>query len=369
MSDWSIEQMEGLADEAEAAIAAAADLGELERVRVAYLGREGEVTNALKAIGKLPAAQRPAAGKAVNEARRRVETAITDRRGQLEAAAAAERAAAEQLDVTLPGHGVAIGHQHPLMMTMERLLDIFVGMGYQVVTGPEVEWSTLNWTALNYPPDHPAMDEQDSFYINDEIMLRTQTSTVQIRAMRAHHQEHCPVRNLDARFPPLEVLSQCRCTPPPTRVVAPGRTYRRESVTLTHYDVFHQLEGLLVDEGISLADLKGTLAMFLREYLGPQTRIRFRPDFFPFTEPSADFSVNCEMCEGRGCRFCKDSGWVEIGGSGLVHPNVLIAGGYDPDRVSGFAFGFGIERIAQRRFNIEDIRTLYENDVRFLHQF
>jgi len=369
MSDWSIEQMERLADEAEAATAAAADLGELERVRVAYLGREGEVTNALKAIGTLPPQQRPAAGKAVNEARRRVETAIADRRGQLEAAAAAERAAAEQLDVTLPGHGVAIGHQHPLMMTMERLLDIFVGVGYQVVTGPEVEWSTLNWTALNYPPDHPAMDEQDSFYINDEIMLRTQTSTVQIRAMRAHHQEQCPVRNLDPRFPPLEVLSQCRCTPPPTRVVAPGRTYRRESVTLTRYDVFHQLEGLLVDEGISLADLKGTLAMFLREYLGPQTRIRFRPDFFPFTEPSADFSVNCEMCEGRGCRFCKESGWVEIGGSGLVHPNVLIAGGYDPDRVSGFAFGFGIERIAQRRFNIEDIRTLYENDVRFLHQF
>jgi phenylalanyl-tRNA synthetase alpha chain len=187
--------------------------------------------------------------------------------------------------------------------------------------------------------------------------------------MRAKHADSCPVRTLDWRFPPLEVLAHCACSPAPARVVVPGRTYRRESVTLTHNDIFHQIEGLVVDEGITFSDLKGTLGTFLREYLGPRTRLRFRPDFFPFTEPSADFSVNCQFCDGQGCRFCKESGWVEIGGSGLVHPNVLIAGGYDPEKVSGFAFGFGLERIAQVRYAIEHIRTLYENDLRFLRQF
>ncbi len=307
-------------------------------------------------------------GRAANEARSEVEAAIQERREQL-AAEEAERRARDQLDVTLPGRAVAVGHPHPLMTTLDRLLDIFVAMGYAVIQGPEVEWFALNWTALNYPPDHPAMDEQDSFYITDEIMLRTHTSPAQIRAMRANHLESCPVRTLDLRVPPLEVLSHCSCTPPPTRVVAPGRTYRRESISLTHSDVFHQIEGLLVDAGITLADLKGTLGTFLREYLGPETRVRFRPDFFPFTEPSADFSVSCDLCQARGCRFCKESGWVEIGGAGMVHPNVLIAGGYDPDSVSGLAFGFGVERLAQHRFRIEHIRTLYENDMRFLRQF
>jgi phenylalanyl-tRNA synthetase alpha chain len=369
MTDHFAEDILNLAQEAEAAFASANELPELDRVRVAYLGREGKLTSALRSLGRLPAASRPAAGRAANEARARVEAALVRRRQQLETRTAAQQAAAEQLDVTLPGRGMEIGHRHPLMTTLEGLLDIFVGLGYEVTTGPEVEWCTLNWTALNYPPDHPAMDEQDSFYVTDDIMLRTHTSPVQIRAMRAHHQESCPVRTLDPRFPPMQALSHCRCQPSPTRVVVPGRTYRRESVTLTHHDIFYQIEGLLVDEGITFSDLKGTLATFLREYLGPQTRMRFRPDFFPFTEPSADFSVNCEFCGGQGCRFCKESGWVEIGGSGLVHPNVLVAGGYDPDKVSGFAFGFGIERMAQRRFGIEHIRTLYENDMRFLRQF
>ncbi|MDH4179823.1 MAG: phenylalanine--tRNA ligase subunit alpha [Armatimonadota bacterium] len=368
MAHSSAEEIRNLAEEAEAEIGKAASSRELERVRVAYLGREGKLTAVLRGIGRLPDEERPAAGRAGNEARAAVEAAMAKRREQL-AAQEAAASAAEGLDVTLPGRGVAVGHRHPLMATLERLLDIFVGMGYTVAQGPEVEWYTLNWTALNYPPDHPAMDEQDSFYVTDDIMLRTQTSTVQIRAMRGRHDESCPVRELDWRFPPQEVLSHCRCRPRPTRVVAPGRTYRRESVTLTHSDIFHQVEGLVVDEGITFADLKGTLTAFLREYLGPETRVRFRPDFFPFTEPSADFSVNCELCDGRGCRFCKHSGWVEIGGSGLVHPNVLVAGGYDPDRVSGLAFGFGVERIAQRRFGIEHIRTLYENDMRFLRQF
>lgn len=367
MAEMSLDKIARLAGEGKAAIAAAKSRTELEQARVSYLGREGKFTAILRSIGQLPADVRPKAGQEANRARAALEEAIEQRRRQL----AAEEAAgpADQLDVTLPGVGVEVGHRHPLMTTLERILEIFVGLGYEVMQGPEVEWFTLNWTALNYPPDHPAMDEQDSFYVTDQIMLRTQTSTTQVRAMRARHEESCPVRGLDPRYPPQEVLAQCRCTPAPTRVVVPGRTYRRESVTLTHNDVFHQLEGLLVDEGITFADLNGTLAAFLRAYLGPWTRIRFRPDFFPFTEPSADFSVNCELCEGDGCRFCKDSGWVEIGGSGMVHPNVLIAGGYDPERVSGFAFGFGVERIAQRRFEIPHIRTLYENDMRFLRQF
>ena len=368
MTEVSTEDVAHMADEARAQVAAADSRQQLERVRVVYLGREGRLTRVLRGVGRLPADQRPAFGRAANAARAALEQAIAARREELAHQEAAGRES-DRLDVTLPGRGPAVGHGHPLMSTLERLLDIFIGMGYQVMQGPEVEWFTLNWTALNYPPDHPAMDEQDSFYVTDEIMLRTQTSTAQIRAMRGRHEASCPVRSLDWRFPPQEVLSHCRCTPAATQVVVPGRTYRRESVTLTHSDVFHQLEGLLVDEDITFADLKGTLAAFLRAYLGPQTRLRFRPDFFPFTEPSADFSVNCELCEGVGCRFCKHSGWVEIGGSGMVHPNVLIAGGYDPGRVSGFAFGFGVERLAQRRFGIEHIRTLYENDLRFLRQF
>jgi len=368
MTEISGEDIRRLAGEAAAAVEAAGSRQELERVRVSYLGREGKLTRVLRGIGRLPADARPALGKAANEARRAAAEALESRAAELDRHAA-EAGGADALDVTLPGRGALVGHRHPLMTTLERLLDIFVGLGYEVATGPEIEWSTLNWTALNYPPDHPAMDEQDSFYVTDEIMLRTHTSPVQIRAMRAHHDEACPVRSLDWRSPPQEALGHCRCTPGPTRVVVPGRTYRRESVTLTHSDIFYQIECLLVDEGINFAHLRGTLAAFLREYLGPHTRIRFRPDFFPFTEPSADFSVDCEFCHGRGCRFCKHSGWVEIGGSGLVHPNVLIAGGYDPDRVSGFAFGFGVERIAQRRFGIEHIRTLYENDMRFLSQF
>lgn len=366
--DLTPEAIEKLAEEARRAVAGADSARDLEEVRVRYVGREGRLTAMLRGVGQLPAEQRPAVGRAANEARGAVEAALAARREELaETEGAARRE--KGLDVTLPGRGPEVGHPHPLMTTMERLLDIFTGLGYEVVEGPEVEWFALNFTALNYPADHPAMDEQDTFYVNDEVILRTQTSPAQIRAMRSRHQPGCPVLNLDWRTPPLEVLSHCQCEPPPIRVVVPGRTYRRETVTLTHSDVFHQIEGLLVGEGITFAHLKGSLAAFLRAYLGPRTRVRFRPDFFPFTEPSADFSVSCEFCGGRGCRFCKESGWVEIGGSGMVHPNVLIAGGYDPDRVSGFAFGFGVERLAQRRYGIEHIRTLYENDARFLRQF
>ncbi len=368
MTEMSVEEIGELADEGQAAMAAAGSRQELEAVRVRYLGREGKLTLVLRGIGQLPADIRPKAGQEANRARAALEAAIEKRREELTATEAAGRAG-DELDVTLPGRATPVGHRHPLMTTLERVLDIFIGMGYEVVTGPEVEWFDLNFTALNYPPDHPAIDEQDTFYITKEIVLRTQTSPVQVRAMRAHHDESCPVRALDWRFPPEKVLEQCRCQPRALRAVAPGRTYRRESVTLTHNDVFHQLEGLVMGEGITFADLKGTLAVFLSAYLETKVRLRFRPDFFPFTEPSADFSVNCVLCDTRGCRFCKESGWVEIGGSGMVHPNVLIAGGYDPEKVSGFAFGFGIERLAQRRYNIPHIRTLYDNDMRFLRQF
>ncbi len=368
MAELSVEEIGRLGEQAAGEAAAAASRQELDQVRVAYLGRAGKITRVLRGLGTLPAELRPEAGKATNRARQTAEAAIEKRREELAEEEAAERAA-DRLDVTLPGRGPEVGHRHPLTTTLEDMLDIAAGLGYTAVQGPEVEWTALNWTALNYPPDHPAMDEQDSFYVTDEVMLRSQTSPVQIRAMRAMHDESCPVRGLDPRCPPHEPLEKCTCTPAPTRVVVPGRTYRRETVTLTRYDVFHQLECLLVDEGITLAHLKGTLGAFLRAYLGPETKVRVRPDFFPFTEPSADVSVNCYFCEAKGCRFCKYSGWVEIGGSGLVHPNVLIAGGYDPDRVSGLAFGFGIERLAQHRFNIMHIRTLYENDMRFLRQF
>jgi phenylalanyl-tRNA synthetase alpha chain len=360
-------------------IAATPTQEDLDLKRIAYLGRHGLLTEALRELRNFVAHERPARGQEANRVRAALEAAIEKRRAELAAQEAAGRAG-DELDVTLPGRAAPVGHRHPLMTTTERLLEVFVGMGYEVAQGPEVEWFDLNFTALNYPPDHPAIDEQDTFYVNSEsgrskllpnngIILRTQTSPGQIRTMRAHHADECPVRGLDWRYPPMEVLGQCRCTPAPTRAVVPGRTYRRETVTLTHNDVFHQLEGLVVDEGITFADLKGTLAAFLSTYLETKVRLRFRPDFFPFTEPSADFSVNCVLCDARGCRFCKDSGWVEIGGSGMVHPNVLIAGGYDPERVSGFAFGFGIERLAQRRYNIPHIRTLYDNDMRFLRQF
>jgi phenylalanyl-tRNA synthetase alpha chain len=349
-----------------AAVATTPTLEDLKLVEIAVKARLDQLIHDVVATGSLEK-KRQFAGPA-NRGKKDLSEAVARRHEELRALDAA-RAAGEHLDVTLPGRGPEIGHRHPLMMTLEQICDVFIGMGYEVAAGPEVEWYDLNWTALNYPPDHPAMDEQDSFYVTDRIMLRTHTSPGQIRAMRARHAETCPVRHLDSRTPPMDTLSHCRCTPAPTRVVIPGRTYRRESVTLTHNDIFYQLECLLVDEGITFADLKGTMTTFVHEYFGPAIPVRFRPDFFPFTEPSADFSVGCDRCMGSGCRFCKDSGWVEIGGSGLVHPHVLIAGGYDPEKVSGFAFGFGIDRLAQRRYNIEHIRTLYENDMRFLKQF
>ncbi len=337
------EQADQIVKEASEKIAAAKDLKALEKLRVEFLGRQGRVTGLLRGLGQLPAEERPATGAAANRARTEVEETLTNRRRQLQEAAERGRLAAETLDVTIPGRRPQIGHQHPLTLVMEQLCAIFIGLGFEVIEGPEVELYRYNFEALNYPPDHPAMDEQDSFYVNDEVLLRTHTSPVQIRGMKER-------------------------APQPSRLIAPGRVYRRENVTMTHSHTFYQLEGLLVDKGINFGHLKGILEAFAQQYFGAATRVRIRPDFFPFVEPGGDVSINCTLCDGAGCKFCKDSGWVEIAGCGMVHPEVLRAGGYDPREVTGFAFGMGIDRLTQRRFDIEHIRLLYENDMRFLSQ-
>ena len=337
-------QADQLISEAVAQINAAADLQALDKLRVEYLGKQGKVTGLLRGLGQLSPEERPAAGAAANRARVAIEEAVASRQQHLQSAAEQSRAAADALDVTIPGRRPLVGHQHPTTQVMEEICDIFMGLGFEVIEGPEVELYYYNFEALNYPPDHPAMDEQDTFYVNDEVLVRTQTSPVQIRGMKERY-------------------------PNPVRLVVPGRVYRRENVTMTHSHTFHQLEGLLVDKGINFGHLKGILEAFVHQYFGPTTRIRIRPDFFPFVEPGGDVSVNCTICDGAGCKFCKDSGWVEIGGCGMVHPEVLKSGGYDPQEVSGFAFGMGIERLAQRRFGIEQIRLMYENDMRFLEQF
>lgn len=325
-------------------IAAATDLKTLDEVRVEFLGKQGKISGLLRGLGELPKEERPAAGAAANRARLRVEEVLQARREELQKSAEAARAARESLDVTIPGRRPGFGHKHALSQVMEELSEIFMNLGFEVIEGPEVELYKYNFGALNYPPDHPAMDEQDTFYVNDEVLLRTQTSPVQVRAMR----ERCP---------------------DPVRLIVPGRVYRRENVTMTHSHTFYQLEGLLVDKGINFGHLKWALEAFAKAFYGPDTMVRIRPDFFPFVEPGGDVSVNCALCKGAGCKFCKDSGWVEIAGCGMVHPEVLKAGGYDPQEVSGFAFGLGLDRLAQRRFNIEHIRLIYDNDIRFLHQF
>jgi len=324
-------------------IAAAESLEGLERLRVALLGRKGELTALLRSLGELPAGERPAAGQRVNEVRARFEQAIASRRAELAGTARQARLSEQALDVTLPGRLHRIGTRHPITQVLDEIKAIFVGMGFEVVEGPEVELYHYNFEALNYPEEHPAMDEQDSFYVTDQILLRTQTSPVQVRVM-------------EQRQPPL-------------RIIAPGRTYRREAVSVRLSHTFHQLEGYEVAQGITFADLKGTLAMFVREFFGPDTQLRFRPDFFPFTEPSADLSITCGLCRGAGCAVCKQSGWLEIAGCGLIHENVLRTCGYDPEQVSGWAFGFGVDRIAMWRFGIDDIRLFWDNDMRFLRQF
>lgn len=318
-------------------------LDKLNEIRVNYLGKKGELTALLKSMKDLSAEERPKFGQMVNDVRQVIETALDDTKSRLAAAAREEQLKAEVIDVTLPAKKNYIGHRHPNTIALEEVERIFVGMGYEVVEGPEVELDYYNFEALNIPANHPAKDEQDTFYVNEDIVLRTQTSPVQVRTMEKGKL--------------------------PIRMIAPGRVFRSDEVDATHSPSFHQIEGLVIDRNITFADLKGTLAEFAKEMFGPQTKVKFRPHHFPFTEPSAEVDVTCFKCGGKGCRMCKGSGWIEILGCGMVHPRVLEMSGINPEEYSGFAFGVGLERIALLKYEIDDMRLLYENDIRFLKQF
>ena len=316
---------------------------DLSEIRVKYLGKKGELTAVLRSMGSLSPEERPAFGQRANEVRAQIEAEIERRQTEMKSAMRDRALRAEKLDVTVPGEDVPFGHIHPLSRVQHEIEDIFIGMGYSIAEGPEVELDYYNFQALNIPPEHPARDTQDTFYITDNVLLRSQTSPVQVHVMEKEH--------------------------PPIRILSPGRVYRSDAVDATHSPLFHQIEGLGVDRGVTMGDLKGTLAMFARRMFGSDTKIRFRPHHFPFTEPSAEVDVSCFACGGKGCRFCKGEGWIEILGAGMVHPNVLSGCSIDPEEYSGFAFGLGVERVALLKYHIDDMRLLYENDVRFLGQF
>ena len=328
-------------------IKAAADLKELDNLRVKFLGKKGEVTNLLRGMSQLSAEDRPKIGKIVNEARAEIENLIAEKNSELKSKALQNKLASEKIDVTLPGRKIQRGHLHPLTLTLNRIKEIFIQMGYSIEEGPEVETDYYNFEALNLPKDHPARDTQDSFYLTEEILLRTQTSPVQARTMQKH-KDNAPIR-----------------------MIAPGRVYRRDDFDAAHSPMFHQVEGLVIDEKITFGDLIGTLDFFCKQMFGESTKIRLRPSFFPFTEPSAEVDVSCPICHGNGggCKVCHDSGWLEILGCGEVHPKVLEMSGYDSSKVSGFAFGCGVERIAMIKYGIDDLRYFFENDMRFLNQF
>lgn len=321
----------------------AKDQKQLDNLRVHYLGKKGSLTAILKQMKNLSAEERPVIGKLANEIRSNIEQTIAECTEELKNLELEHRLRTEAIDVTLPGKPRKLGCKHPLSSTLEDLEEIFFGMGFSIAEGPEVEYDYYNFEALNIPKDHPARDDQDTFYINDKILLRTQTSPVQVRTMQSQK--------------------------PPIRIIAPGRVYRSDAVDATHSPLFHQVEGLVVDKGITFADLKGTLETFIKRLYGNDSVVRFRPHHFPFTEPSAEVDVQCFHCHGKGCRLCKGEGWIEILGCGMVHPKVLSNCGIDPEEYSGFAFGIGLERIAMRKYNIDDMRLFYENDIRFLEQF
>ncbi len=329
-------------DHALQAVADAADLKALDDVRVRYLGKKGELTSLLKGLGQLDAAERPAAGARINEAKDEVQQAIDARKQSLEQSQLAAELAEDAVDITLPGRRRETGGLHPVTQAMYRIEEIFVGAGYGVVAGPEVENDYYNFEALNIPAHHPARAMHDTFYFGDGTLLRTHTSPSQVHTMEAQE--------------------------PPIRVICPGRVYRRDS-DITHSPMFHQVEGLVVDKGISFADLKGTVIDFVRKFFEKDLDVRFRPSFFPFTEPSAEVDVQCVHCLGEGCRVCSHTGWLEVMGCGLVHPNVLSMSGIDPEVYSGFAFGFGGDRLAMLMYEVDDLRLFFENDVRFLRQF
>ncbi|MBE6552232.1 MAG: phenylalanine--tRNA ligase subunit alpha [Ruminococcaceae bacterium] len=319
------------------------DIAALEALKVKYLGKKGELTAILRSMGKLSPEERPIIGQLANEVRSEIEAAIEEKKTVLGSKEKERKLKAEHLDITAPATVPSFGGRHPISIVREQMENIFLGMGFDIAEGPEIEREYYNFTALNTPDDHPARDPQDTFYITPDILLRTQTSPVQIRSMTGKE--------------------------PPIRIISPGRVYRCDEVDATHSPMFHQLEGLVVDKGITMGDLKGTLDLFAKTMFGEKTETRFRPHHFPFTEPSAEVDVSCFVCGGKGCRLCKGEGWIEILGAGMVHPNVLRNCGIDPEVYSGFAFGMGIERIVMTKFAISDLRLLYENDLRFLSQF
>ncbi len=337
------EQLKAIREEAIKQIQDSGNLDKLNDVRVAFLGKKGQLTAVLKGMKDVAQEERPVVGQLVNDTRASIEKALEETKKMLEEKAREEQMKREVIDVTLPAKKINMGHRHPNNIALEEVERIFVGMGYEVMDGPEVEYDLYNFEKLNIPANHPAKDEQDTFYINKDIVLRTQTSPVQARVME---QGKLPIRML-----------------------SPGRVYRSDEVDATHSPSFHQIEGLVVDKGITFADLKGTLAEFAKELFGPETKTKFRPHHFPFTEPSAEMDVTCFKCGGSGSRVCKGSGWIEILGCGMVHPHVFEMCGIDPEEYTGFAFGVGLERIALLKYEIDDMRLLYENDVRFLKQF
>jgi phenylalanyl-tRNA synthetase alpha chain len=317
----------------------------LNDLRIKYLGKKGALTEILRGMGQLSAEERPIIGQLANEVRESLEAVIDEKQAAFERAEQDKKLQQETLDVSLPGRKQTMGAVHPLNKVVQEIEDIFIGMGFQIAEGPEVETDYYNFEALNLPKDHPARDMQDSFFLTDEILLRTQTSPIQVRTMEAAKGQA------------------------PIKIICPGKVYRRDDDDATHSHQFMQIEGLVIGENIRLSDLKGTLLQFAREMFGPETQIRLRPSFFPFTEPSVEVDVSCVFCKGSGCRICKHSGWIEILGSGMVHPRVLEMSGFDPNRYTGFAFGMGPERIAMLRYGIEDIRHFYTNDLRFIKQF
>lgn len=324
-------------------IAKATDEKQIDEIRVKYLGKKGELTALLKMMGSLSPEERPIMGQLVNKAKAELEESIAAASGQFKAKAADERLKNETIDVTLPSKPAVSGRLHPLNIVLNDMIDIFQSMGFDVVDGPEVETDHYNFEALNVPADHPARDMQDTFYLAPNLLLRTQTSATQIRTMEQRK--------------------------PPIKMICPGRVYRADEVDATHSPVFHQIEGLVIDKNVTMCDLKGVLEQFAHEIYGPETEVKFRPSFFPFTEPSVEVDVTCSECRGKGCRVCKGSGWIEILGAGMVHPRVLQSCGIDPEEYSGFAFGIGLDRLTTTRYKISDIRLLFENDMRFLKQF
>lgn len=316
---------------------------DVEALRIKYLGKKGELTALLRGMGGVSPEERPKIGQLVNELRETIEGAIEQKQKELSEKALGLKLAAQTIDVTVPGKEIPVGRRHPLAQTEKTMRDVFVGLGFTVAEGPEVEYDYYNFEALNLPKNHPARDTQDTFYITDNILLRSQTSPVQVRVMEKQK--------------------------PPIRIISPGRVYRADPADASHSPIFHQLEGLCVDRGITMSDLKGVLELFAKKMFGENTRVRFRPHHFPFTEPSAEVDVSCFVCGGKGCRLCKGEGWIEILGAGMVHPFVLSNCGIDPEEYSGFAFGVGIERVAMITLGIDDMRLLYENDERFLSQF